>query len=216
MGAVAQAVSVNSAGTFNATKTVWAAGAGVKLNLPMIAAGDALYLNGGYADGMTEYTINWTSFKSSDTRRNVGGYVVNHPSWIAATVGGVNKLETVKSWNLAGLYSHFWTPQHRTTLMATYGQVEGTTASKAMVWGASGAFGDAKVWNVGMQQTWLASKDFEIGLEAIYSRVNQDVRRFTTGASATGTNPNTLISNTTVTKENLGNWTGRLRVERTF
>ena len=99
MGAVGRAVGVNPTATYDTDKVTWAIGAGLKVNLPMLAAGDVLWLNAAYADGMTEYTTNWTSFKSSDTRRNVGGYVINHPSWIYTTnAAGGAKIETLKSW----------------------------------------------------------------------------------------------------------------------
>ncbi|MDB5509593.1 MAG: hypothetical protein JWL93_2062 [Hyphomicrobiales bacterium] len=128
VGAVGKAVGVNPLATYDTDKTVWAVGAGLKVNLPMLAAGDVLWLNAAYADGMTEYTTNWTSFKSSDTRRNVGGFVTNHPSWINTTDGlGNAKLETLKSWVVAGVFSHFWTPSIRHSFLASYGKIEGTT-----------------------------------------------------------------------------------------
>jgi len=223
MGAVGQAVAQNSSGVYNTgSKTTYAAGMGVKLNLPQLAAGDVLWLNGGVANGMTEYTTNWTSFKSSDTKRNVGGYVVNHPSWAVTT----NGIELVKSWNAAAVFTHFWTPNWRHSFLATYGAVNGTTTTKQLAWGQTGAFGDAKVWNVGTQLAFLPAKDFEIGVDVLYARVAQDIRRLS------GTNTQTYNAATAtaaayfqnlgssyssnVTRESVGNWTGRLRVERTF
>jgi hypothetical protein len=214
MGAVGKAVADNSAATYTKDKTVYAIGGGLKLNLPMIAAGDVLYLNAAYANGMTEYTTNWTSFKSSDTKRNVGGYVTNHPSWVVTSTG----IETLKSWDIAALYTHFWAPQWRHSVLATYGKVDGTATSTALAWGQTGAFGDATVWNVGTQLAFLPTKDFEIGVDVLYARVSQDVRRLT-GVNTVTTNPASVtpgVYSTTVTKEKTGNWTGRLRVERTF
>jgi len=215
IGAVGQAVAVNTAGTYDKTKTTYAVGAGAKLNLPQIAAGDTLWVNGGYAQGITEYTTNWTSFKSSDTRRNVGGYVVNHPSWIV-TSGG---LELIKSWNVAAVFQHFWAPQWRHSFLASYGQVDGTSTSKSLAWSQTGAFGDAKVWNVGTQLAFVPTKDFEIGVDVLYARVAQDIRRLdgtTTAGGSAGNWNNTGAYTSTVTNEKTGNWTGRLRVERTF
>ncbi|MDO9440401.1 MAG: porin [Beijerinckiaceae bacterium] len=211
MGAVGKAVGVNALATYDTDKTIWAVGAGLKVNLPMLAAGDVLWLNAAYANGMTEYTTNWTSFKSSDTRRNVGGFVINHPSWINTTnAAGGASIETLKSWNLAAVFSHFWTPSIRHSFLGSYGQIDGTTSSKLATYGTTGAFGDAKVWNVGTQLAWLPVRNFEIGVEVLYARVEQDVRRTVTapGAFAAGA--------TAVTKEKTGNWTGRMRVERTF
>ena len=199
MGAATQAHAVSSAtvSTINISKTVWALGAGVKINLPMLAAGDNLYLNGAYADGMTEYTVNWVSFKSSDTARNVGGYVQTAYSY---GLTGVNQLETYKSWNVAALFTHYWAPQWRHTTIASYGAVNAPSNINALAWGSAGSAGqaDATVWNIGTQIAFVPTKDFEIGIEALYARVKLS-------------NSTTAAANTSQ-----GNWTGRLRVERTF
>lgn len=196
MGAAAKAVGVNTTATYDTDKTVWAVGAGAKINLPMLAAGDVLYLNAAYANGMTEYTTNWTSFKSSDVKRNVGGFVTNHPSYVYTATG----IETLKSWVVAGVFTHYWAPSIRHSFLGSYGRIEGSNATKAVTFGTTGAFGDATVWNVGTQLAWLPVRNFEIGIEALYARVSQDIRR----------------STVLVTKEKEGNWTGRMRVERTF
>ncbi len=215
MGAVGRAVAVNPAGTYDQSKMTYAVGAGMKFNLPQMAAGDVLWLNAAYANGMTEYTTNWTSFKSSDTRRNVGGYVVNHTSWIV-TSGGI---ETLKSWNIAAIFTHFWTPMWRHSFLASYGAVDGTSTSRALAWSQTGAFGDARVWNLGTQLAFIPTKDFEIGVDVLYARVAQDIRRLdganvAGGTSGAFTNVGTYASS--VSRVSNGNWTGRLRVERTF
>jgi hypothetical protein len=157
-------------------------------------------LNAAYAKGMTEYTAGWTFFKSSDVKRNTGGYVTKDVSWVYA----LNGIETPTSWNLAAQYTHFWTPSIRNSFMASYGKINATASQKAAVFNATNAYGDATVWNAGVQLAWLPVAGFEIGVEALYNRVSQDVRR----TLATDTN--------LVTKQTEGNWTGRMRVERTF
>ncbi|MDP2354720.1 MAG: porin, partial [Beijerinckiaceae bacterium] len=84
-GAVAQVSGSNNnlgafANEFSQKETVWAATIGATFNLPMLAQGSKLYLTAAYADGMTEYTTNWTSVKTSAYRRDVGGFTMNHPS----------------------------------------------------------------------------------------------------------------------------------------
>jgi hypothetical protein len=200
MGAFASPNIVNVTGTLDADTTVYAIGAGLKLNLPMLAKGDALYLTAAYADGMTEYTTNWGSFKSSAQKREVGGFVTNYTSF---SLNGT-KLETVKSWGVAALLEHYWAPQYRSVLFGTYGQLDASAAQKAGVWDGKTAFGDATVWNIGKGFAWLPTRNFEIGVEVTYARVSQDVRL------VTGTAAGSVVS------KSEGNVTGRLRVERNF
>jgi hypothetical protein len=198
-------VSTNTAlDTYDDSKGVYAVGIGAKFNLPMLARGDALYLTANYANGMTEYTTNWTSFKSSAYRRDVGGFVMNHPS-VVAEVGG---LTTVKSWNVAALLEHYWTPQYRSVVFGTYGQLDAPNLATTRVWNGRGSFGDATVWNIGTNFAWLPTRNFEIGVEVLYARVSQDVRGYVGGLPS-----GTL---TRVVRESEGNVSGRLRVERTF
>jgi hypothetical protein len=194
MGAYGSVSQVTATNSYNDTEGVWAIGAGAKINLPMLAAGDALYLTAAYADGMTEYTTNWTSFKSSDISRNVGGMVANHVSYYA----GTNGIDNFKSWNVAAVMDHFWAPQWRQSFLASYGSINAPATVNALVWGSAGGFADSKVWNLGSQIAFLPTSNFEIGVEALYARVS---------------NSNSATAAANVSQ---GNWTGRLRVERTF
>ena len=197
-GAVAQVSAANTTGVYAEMETVWAATIGATFNLPMLARGSKLYLTAAYADGMTEYTTNWTSFKSSAYQRDVGGFTMNHPSVVLEA--GPNRIETVKSWNLAALLEHYWTPQYRSVLWGSYGQLDAPATSAARAWTGTAGFGDAKVWNIGTNFAWLPTRDFEIGVEVIYARVEQDVRN----------------AAFVQTRQSDGNVSGRLRVERSF
>ena len=211
MGAYADVSAANvgtnavAAQNYDKSKGVYAIGAGAKINLPMLAKGDALYLTAAYANGMSEYTTNWTSFKSSAYNRDVNGYTMNHPSLVAETAG----LETVKSWAVAALFEHYWAPQYRSVVFGTYGQLDAPNGAKARAWNGTSGFGDATVWNVGTNFAWLPTPRMEIGVEVIYARVNQDVRGFTAASTA-------LVPVTAVSSKTDSNVTGRLRVERTF
>jgi hypothetical protein len=203
MGAFASPNIVNAAGTLDVDTTVYAIGAGTKINLPMLAKGSALYLTAAYADGMTEYTTNWSSFKSSAQKREVGGFVVNHPSFTMNAAG--TSLENVKSWGVAGLLEHYWAPQYRSVLFGGYGQIDASAGQKASVWDGKRYFGDATVWNIGKGFAWLPARNFEIGVEVTYARVSQDVTLVVAGDDPA-----------VVARKSAGNVTGRLRVERNF
>lgn len=205
-------VSANNAfDEYDDSKGVYAFGVGAKINLPALARGSALYMTANYANGMTEYTTNWTSFKSSAYRRDVGGFVMNHPS-VVAELGG---LTSVKSWNVAGLLEHYWTPQYRSVVFGTYGQLDAPRLATTRVWNGIGGFGDATVWNIGTNFAWLPTRNFEIGIEVLYARVSQDVRGFVGGLGVVPDSGN-LNTVTRVFREKEGNVSGRLRVERTF
>jgi len=195
------------ANNFDADTNVWAIGGTVKINLPMLASGSALWLHAAYADGMTEYTTNWTSVKTTAYNRDVGGYTMNHPSFVYERVGGVDRIDTVKSWNIAALLQHFWTPQYRSVVWGSYGSLNAPLLAETRAWNGLNSFGDAKAWNIGTNFAWLPTRDFEIGVEVIYARVSQNINAAAAAAPAfpalTG-------------KASDSNVTGRLRVERNF
>ena len=201
MGAYADVSTNTATDGYDFNKGVYAIGAGLKVNLPMLAKGDALYLTANYANGMSEYTTGWTSVKTSSYAREVGGYAFNHPSLVAETTTG---LETVKSWSIAAMLEHYWAPQYRSVVWGTYGQLDAPAGAKARTWKATTGFGDTTVWNVATNFAWLPTKGMEIGVEVIYSRVNQDVR------NTVGTAAGSVLSKSD------SNVTGRLRVERNF
>jgi hypothetical protein len=214
-GAVAQVSAANSnqavlTDNYAEKQTVWAATLGARFNLPMLARGSKLHLTAAYADGMTEYTTNWTSVKTSAYRRDVGGFSMNHPSVVFENAGGglANRIETVKSWNVAALLEHYWTPQYRSVLWGSYGALDAPVTASNRVWNGTSGFGDAKVWNIGTNFAWLPTRDFEIGVEVIYARVDQNVRNNTGTILLPVAGLNTRQSD--------GNVSGRLRVERSF
>jgi hypothetical protein len=204
MGAYADVTVNNAADAYDKSKGVYAIGAGAKINLPMLAKGDALYLTAAYANGMTEYTTRFGSSRAYE--RDVGGYAINHKSLVAEASG----LETVKSWSVGGLLEHYWTPQYRSVVFASYGQIDAPNGAKARVWDGGKGFGDATVWNVATGFAWLPTRNFEIGMEVIYARVTQDVRGYI-GGKAAGDTPSTAVFS-----RSDSNVTGRLRIERTF
>ena len=201
-GAWANLPFVNNTATFDRDIDVWAIGGTVKFNLPMLASGSALWITGAYASGMTEYTINWASVKTSAYRRDVGGFQNTAPSVILTENGA----EAVKSWNIAALLQHFWAPQWRSVLWGSYGQMDATTSSQRCAFNGAGCFGDTTVWNIGTNLAWLPTRDFEIGVEVIYARVEQNVR------AGNAWQPLTTL----VGSKSDDNVTGRLRVERNF
>ncbi|MBX9758823.1 MAG: autotransporter outer membrane beta-barrel domain-containing protein, partial [Beijerinckiaceae bacterium] len=144
--------------------------------------------------------------------RNVNGFVLQPTSVVLTPTGA----ETVKSWSVGALFQHFWTPQWRTSLAASYGQIQGTTSSKACVWNGTSCFGDANVQYYAAQLAWLPARDFEIGVELAYARVSQDVRGFDGGIAPGLAGYSAAFATTSVSKQTDDSFTGRLRIERNF
>ena len=202
MGAYRQLSAVDPTGVaYDKSANVWALGAGVKVNLPFIAAGDVIYFTGAYADGMTEYTTSWGSNKiGAGPRRANSGWVINQPS-IVYFNDGINQ---VKSWSVGTMMTHYWAPTWRSNFFGSYGSIKAPDQSAALVWDGKSGFGDAKMWSAGTNLIWSPAKDLDIGLETAYQSMKQDVRY-------------TLASSTNlVGKESDNNWTARFRVERKF
>jgi len=226
---------------YNQKENAWALGLGTKINLPMLAKGDAIWLTAAVADGMSEYTTNWGSFKSSAYRRDTGGAQINAPSYIALGTqnnGSDHNIETQRSWNVAAVMDHYWSPQWRQSFLASYGKVQasagakscastvdltnggGGAASAANSTLANGCFGDVSSWNVGTQVAFLPTRNFEIGIELLYA--SNSVKMPDAGSGVASSNryfgtkclgQNTSVGGAKCTDNNL---TGRLRVERTF
>jgi hypothetical protein len=187
-------ISVNNAtNSYDESKGAYALGMGLKLDLPMLAKGDTLWLTTNYADGMSEYTA---AFLTTKDERGAGGFSSSLRSYVTTPTG----IQTVKSWNVAAALDHFWAPQYRSTFFASYAALKAPAGAEASAWNGSGYFGDASVWNAGANFVWIPVRNFEIGAEVMYSQVKQDVR-----------SPNLTVYSGTDS-----NWTGRLRVERNF
>lgn len=158
----------------------WAVQAGVKINLPMLAAGDALYLQAAYAKGAVSYTNgnNLVYFEGINNQRHMGqsqldglnslphGYAVPYDCVFAAVNG---KCQLGTSYSITGAFKHYWTPTVSQALVASY-----------YVHSYPGALGVAPVANaiapkfkelrVGTNVFWTPVKGFDIGAELMYMR----------------------------------------------
>ena len=172
------------------TEYGWAIQGGVKFNLPFIAPGDGLYLQGAYGEGATLYTgySNYTGSYASNTS-NVSGASFNqffNDSTLNPLTG---RLELSRSFTVVGSYLHYWTPEWRSAFFASYGelsQAPGARAAQgiasALVGGGPGAPGtrtfalnqtlrDTYQIYTGASVIWSPVKDLDIGLEGIYTKI---------------------------------------------
>lgn len=198
-GAVHQSYAANqytSGGvtSFVSSKYGWAIQGGLKLNLPMIAAGDTLWLQAAYSKGasdfagVTRYAADSAPF--GVTRlvvANADGYVLN------------GSIRQATSWSVVGSFVHNFTPTIQGALLGGYGVVDYPGS-------AANGFNDYKAFAVGGQLSWLPVRNFRIGTEVMYNRIDPK------GTVSIVTSPAGLIA----AKSSYSGITARIRFQRDF
>ncbi|WP_264049316.1 porin [Methylobacterium flocculans] len=176
----------------------WAVQAGAKINLPFIAPGDTLYLQGAYGEGATLYT-GYSSYNGSYSSRvsTISGAAFD-PYMSDATLNPLTgKIDLSTSFTVVGSFLHYWTPQWRSAVFGSYGEMSfarGAREANAAVYGASSLAGNAssnsfvgpvgtRAFNLsptlrdnyqivaGASLIWSPVKDLDIGLEGFYTKV---------------------------------------------
>jgi hypothetical protein len=161
--------------------------AGVKFNLPMLAAGDNLWLEAAYADG----ALNYLGVQGDVALGSYTGLIATD----AVLVGSDIKKTT--GWNALFAFTHYWTPSIRSGVWGSYTTVD---YSSALTSTPDSILRDFKVYQLAGQLVWSPTKAFDIGLEVLY--VNIDPGR--------SGNVNYVL------KGNEDQWQGRLRFQRDF
>jgi len=191
--------NANTISTGVTSKTGWAVGATVNLKLPMIAAGDQLWMTANYTDGQLGAILSsggLSNVNSPANKRLLGGLtrVDNNLMVTSSTT-----FDTVKAWNVSAAFTHYWAAQWRSNFSAGYIEVNppkvvDTTAG--IQWGK----GQLQVYTGSL--IYSPIKDLDIGLETQYAALSNKLQNWSTGAPIDGLKPS--------------NWTTKLRVERSF
>ena len=123
---------------------------GLKINLPMIAAGDALFLQAAYADGANSYT-GWSTTGVGTFSTITSADVIYDPAGNA---------KTSKSYSVVGGLLHYWTPTVRQGVFVGYGKLD-----------QYGKLYDAAALTVGTNVYWSPVKGLDIGAEVGYQKL---------------------------------------------
>jgi hypothetical protein len=222
----------------------WAVQAGVKINTPFIAPGDTLYLQGSYGEGAQLYT-GYSSY--------IGTYTASAGNAPGAAFGTfftdavVNplsgKMELSTSWTVVGSFLHYWTPEWRSAIIGSYGEMSFGSTSRNLLGGLnfnglgnpvnsnanflfSPALRDTSQIVAGASLIWSPVKDLDIGIEGLYNRVdikNGRVYDTNKGAVAAATNlvnaagqPVTAAGAPIATTNYADTFQVRMRVQRDF
>ena len=199
------------------SKFGYAIGATAKINLPMLAAGDALWLTANYVNGQLGGILGSGSLdnmSSSSGARILGG--VYRQDFSVTTTGGAGTLANpytygnTTGWNVAAELTHYWAPKWRSNFTAGYIEFNPATAAAASV---GQAWGTGQLWEVLGQLIWSPVKDFDIGVELQYASIRNQVQNLPVGAGTTGVAGWVAAGKPGLNSNNIS---AKLRLERTF
>ena len=174
------------------TEYGWAVQGGVKINLPFIAKGDGLYLQGAYGEGAQSYTgysFYTGQYAASVAAGNIQGSPF--PQFFSDAVVNPNtgRMELSTSWTVLASYLHYWTPEWRSAVFGSYGEIAfpqnartalglinfngiGNPVTAPAAFAFSNQLRDTNQVVVGGNVIWSPVKDLDIGIEALYTRVS--------------------------------------------
>jgi hypothetical protein len=167
----------------------WAAGAGLRLNFPMIAQGDYFQGEVNYSQGAARYNndVDTTNFDASMGAQQVFG--IQTDCVYGGTVAGGNNTgcNLTTTWSVNASYEHFWTPSVHQSLVGAYiatsydsqanailcslgGNGNGAFGSNAVA--ASGCNMNWQMYGVSSRLQWDVTKTFYLGVEVLYDHMN--------------------------------------------
>uniref|UniRef100_UPI0033425BBB porin n=1 Tax=Bosea sp. (in: a-proteobacteria) TaxID=1871050 RepID=UPI0033425BBB len=179
---------------------------GVKINLPMLAAGDALWLQAAYADGALGY-LGWSS--NSFGLGRLGRLGLSDAS-VDVVTGNV---KNSTGYSLVAAFRHFWTPTLRTEIGASYSALnlkylDSNALNFAVANNLVARSLDPKEFLLAANLIWSPVSGLDIGVEVLYSHL--DVR------SPVGSVNNWATRSNVFGIKTEDSISGRLRVQRDF
>jgi len=176
----------------------WAVQGGVKVNLPFVAPGDGLYLQGAYGEGASMYTgINrfTAGYLSNATVYTGNPFNVFYSDAIVNPLTG--RLELSTSFTVAASFLHYWSPEWRSAFYGSYGEIgfsqgarQAVSQTAALIGAASTIAPPSYLTNTagyavspslrdtaqivtGASLIWSPVKDLDIGVEGQYIHTSQ-------------------------------------------
>jgi hypothetical protein len=177
-------------GTIPDTEYGWSVSAQGSINLPALAAGDALWIAASYADGALAYL---------GAGGNIGAGGVTGQVF-DAFIGTNGEIETGEGWSIAGGLRHYWTPTVRQNVFGSYANIEYSGVPFLAPVGVVASDFDFNEWRLGTNVIWSPVAGLDLGVEVLYARVDTDQPQPVNGAL----------------RDNGDVWEGRLRVQRDF
>ncbi|MDX7952459.1 porin [Lichenihabitans sp. Uapishka_5] len=189
------------------TRDGFAVQGGVQIKLPMLAAGDDLWLEGAYQEGAYLYMDSAGTLNSGFNALLLGGFQhQDRDAYIYTNAAGASSLSLSKGFSVMGALHHYFTPNFSDVLFGSYEEVSYGNRAKSTDW-RLGGIGDASEFRIGNQFIWTPVNNLSIGIEGIYAKIDQDIAG---GAAAQAAFAALNV------KKNPDSFEGRIRVERDF
>jgi len=208
----------------------WAAGAGLKLNLPFITQGDWFQAQVNVTQGALGYAFFaqksvWGMVNGGNEAFGVLSDCV-YGGTIAAP-GTQTGCQKTSAWGLNAGFEHYWTPSVHESFYGSYDQVSYGANANAQLCSFAGAgngagLGSAAVatagcnnnwstWAVGSRLQWDVTKSFYLGVEVLY-----DTMKSATLAPGAGFGGYAAATNVTGAESSASAWIVSVRAHRDF
>ena len=202
-------------------KLGFAIGAGIKLNAPMIGQGDFLQVQVNYTEGALRYIFqtpntNWGKMDGANAGWGVVSDAVYGGSLTGVGVFAASNIALTTAWNVNAAYEHFWNSRWRTSLYGGYAAVsyDGLGSTELCGFGptpiTNGCDMNWQTWWLGSRTQWNVSKDFYMGVDVLYSKLQ--TANINTVPSPSAISPSGFF----VPAQDVDNWQFRFRVHRDF
>lgn len=196
--------SINNAalGVRNQDEWGFAVQGGVKINLPMLAAGDHLYLQAAYADGALGY-LGWGG--QIGTGRMTSANAASQLLVADYSVNALGNSKSATGWSVVAALRHFWTPTLRSELAASYSELK-----LGFIHAGAGLVrpADPRELIVAGNLIWSPVSGLDIGVEVLYTRTELRDSVLAVNDAGNRVGPNFVKSDDA--------WAGRLRIQRDF
>ncbi|WP_439498774.1 porin [Bosea sp. (in: a-proteobacteria)] len=178
-------------------KTGFAIQAGVKINLPMLAAGDELWLQAAYTEGGISYLGYGGNSQQSTwgSSSSIGRLLFGNAD---STVDAFGRIKLTKGYAITAGLLHYWTPTIRQAVYGSYSKLDYSNN----IGFASNQ--DPEEIRIGSNLIWSPVAGLDIGVEVLYARTEIKNR-----IQAAGRPLGQLIKSDDA-------FQGRLRIQRDF
>ena len=192
---------------------------GLQIKLPMLAAGDDIWLQGAYQQGAYLYQDSAGNLNSGVNSLFLGGFQhVDHDAYVFFNTNAAGQtsqqLSLSRGFSVAGALHHYFTPNFSDVLFGSYEEVSYGNRAKNTDW-RLGGIGDASEYRIGNQFIWTPVNNLSVGIEAVYAHLDQDIAggNNTPAGFLNSANASARANGVRI---NPDSFEGRVRVERDF